>query len=65
MSKEISRAPLLIKTLALILLLIGLILLYLIATSNELDTLNKLIGYMVGLTLTFIPGIILFINIVE
>ena len=65
MSKEVSRAPLIIKTLALILLIVGAILIYLTSTSPELDTLNKLIGYVIGLILTIIPGLILFLNITE
>jgi len=65
MSKEIARTPLLIKTLAFILLILGLILIYLTATSTELTLNHKLIGYIVGLTLTIIPGLILIYNITE
>ncbi len=65
MSKEIARTPLLIKTLALLLLLLGLILIYLTATSPELQLNHKLVGYIVGLLLTIVPGLILIYNVTE
>ena len=65
MSKEIARTPLLIKTLAFLLLLLGIILIYLTATSPELQLNHKLVGYIVGLLLTVIPGLILIYNVTE
>ena len=65
MSKEISRAPLLIKALAFILTIIGILIIYLTASSPELETAHKLVGYGIGFILTLIPGAILIFNITE
>ena len=65
MPREIHRTPLIIKTLAFILFILGIILIYLVGTSSELELTHKLIGYIVGLTLTLIPGLIMIFNITE
>lgn len=65
MSKDISKTSILIKTLAFILFIIGLLLIYLTASSTELQLNHKIIGYIVGLLLTLIPGIIIIYNITE
>lgn len=65
MSKEVARTPLILKTLAFILLLIGIILIYLTATSTELQLMHKLVGYFVGIALAIVPGLILIYNITE
>jgi len=65
MSKTVSRTSILIKTLALILFMIGIMFIYLTASSTELPLDHKIIGYIVGLLLTIIPGTILIYNITE
>ncbi len=65
MSKEIARTPLVVKLISFILVAIGFILLYLVATSTELPNLHKTVGYSLSLILIIIPGYVLLANIVD
>ncbi len=65
MSRELARTPLIIKTIAFIMLLLGIALIYLVSTSSELMGAHRTIGYVLGLALLIIPGYILIANVIE
>jgi len=65
MSRELARTPLIIKTIAFIMLLLGIAIIYLVSTSPELMGAHRTVGYVLGLVLVIIPGYILIANVIE